>query len=131
MIKYRTKPPITNEQLNYLFELSWPQFIPKDFSKILKRSLTYICAFKEKELIGFVNIAWDGGLHAFLLDTTVHPSFRKQGIGTQLVLRAIEESKKNDIEWMHVDYELKLDHFYKQCGFKETKAGLLNLKEKK
>ncbi len=131
MIEYKVKPSLTNEQLNNLFEISWAEFLEKDFSKILVRSLTFVCAFKEGKLIGFVNIAWDGDLHAFLLDTTVHPDFRKQGIGTQLVLIGIEESKKRGIEWIHVDYELKLDHFYKKCGFKETKAGLLNLKNKR
>ena len=129
MIKYLINPSIRNEQLNDLFAISWIHFVRKDFSKILGKSLTYVCAFNEDQLIGFVNIAWDGDLHAFLLDTTVHPAFRKQGIGTQLVLTGIEEARKRNIEWIHVDYELKLDPFYKQCGFKETKAGLLNLKD--
>ena len=128
MIKYKAKPSIDNKALNDLFETSWENFQKRDFSKALDKSLTYICAFYNNELIGFINIAWDGHLHAFLLDTTVHPAFRRKGIGTQLVIRGIQESQKSEAEWIHVDYEPKLDQFYKNCGFTETKAGLINLK---
>ena len=44
---------------------------------MLARSLTYVAAYDTvgggEQLVGFVNVAWDGGIHAFLLDTTVHP----------------------------------------------------------
>jgi hypothetical protein len=30
--------------------------------------------FGDRALIGFVNVAWDGGDHAFLIDTKVHPT---------------------------------------------------------
>ena len=127
MIDYQIKPTLSNLQLNELFECSWPEYTPKDFLPILDRSLTYIGAFNASQLIGFVNIAWDGGVHTFILDTTVHPTFRKQGIGTELVLLGIEAAKKNDAEWIHVDYEPKLDRFYKNCGFRSTQAGLVYL----
>ena len=74
-----------------------------------------------------MNLAWDGGIHAFILDTTVHPEFQKQGIGTELVKRAIEEARAANCEWVHVDYEDHLDGFYKACGFEPTRAGLLAL----
>jgi GNAT superfamily N-acetyltransferase len=52
--------------------------------------LGYICACRGDELIGFVNLAWDGGSHAFVLGTTVHPNFRRRGVGRRLVKLAVE-----------------------------------------
>ncbi|TDC74765.1 GNAT family N-acetyltransferase, partial [Streptomyces hainanensis] len=36
-------------------------------------------------LVGFVNVAWDGGAHAFLLDTVVASDHRRLGIAARLV----------------------------------------------
>jgi ribosomal protein S18 acetylase RimI-like enzyme len=37
-----------------------------------------------ERLIGFVNVASDGGQHAFILDTCVHPAFRRRGMSQPL-----------------------------------------------
>ena len=68
-------------------------------------------------LIGFVNVAWDGAQHAFILDTTVDREFRRRGIGTQLVKNAAEAVKKRGVEWLHVDFEPHLEDFYKKLRF--------------
>jgi ribosomal protein S18 acetylase RimI-like enzyme len=83
----------------------------------------------EGALVGFVNVAWDGGDHAFLLDPKTHGEFQRRGIGTQLVRRAAEEAKTAGCEWLHVDFEDDLRPFYfDACGFSATNAGLLNLR---
>ena len=94
---------------------------------MLARSLTYVCAFTRGGLVGFVNVAWDGGVHAFLLDTTVAPECRRRGVGTELVRRAADVARRAGLEWLHVDYEPHLDGFYRGCGFSPTAAGLLRL----
>lgn len=95
---------------------------------VLERSLTWITAFDGTELVGFVNVAWDGGVHAFLLDTTVHPDWGRRGIGTGLVRRAEAAAREHGgLEWLHVDYEPHLIGFYEGCGFTPTAAGLLKL----
>jgi ribosomal protein S18 acetylase RimI-like enzyme len=76
-----------------------------------------------------VNVAWDGGDHAFLLDPKTHGEFQRRGIGTQLVRRAAEEAKTAGCEWLHVDFEDDLRPFYfDACGFSATNAGLINLR---
>lgn len=66
---------------------------------MLERSLTWVTAHTDAgELIGFVNVAWDGGVHAFLLDTTVHPDHGRRGVGTGLVRRAAEASRGRGLE---------------------------------
>lgn len=124
---YHVSPPVENDDLNALFAAAWPEHSPRDFQPVLSRSLAYICACDGPRLVGFVNLAWDGGLHGFILDTTVHPDWQRRGIGRQLVLRAAAEARQHDLEWLHVDYEPKLQPFYQRCGFKNCPAGLLRV----
>lgn len=77
--------------------------------------------------MGFVNLAWDGDCHAFVLDTTVHPELRRRGVGLEFVRRAAAEAEKRGVEWVHVDFETYLQKFYERCGFAGTAAGLLHL----
>ncbi len=128
-IDYKVSPEVDDEALNELFFESWDGHIERHFQGVLRHSLAYLCAFDRGRLIGFVNIAWDGGVHGFLLDTTVTPEYQRQGIGTELVRRAAEVAAERGLEWLHVDYEAHLDQFYRTCGFQTTKAGLINLKE--
>ncbi len=126
---YRVSPPLKNDDLNALFAAAWPDHGPRDFQPVLNHSLAYICAFDGPSLTGFVNLAWDGGLHGFILDTTVHPDWQRRGVGRRLVLHAVAEARKNQVEWIHVDYEPKLQPFYQSCGFRSCPAGLLRAAE--
>ena len=95
---------------------------------MLPRSLTWVTAHDGARLVGFVNIAWDVGAHAFLLDTTVHPDWQLRGVGTQLVQAGIRATREHaGVEWLHVDFETHLTAFYAACGFTPTAAGLLRL----
>jgi GNAT superfamily N-acetyltransferase len=118
---------LTSDELNVLFAVAWPDHSWRDFDPILRRSLAYVCAYQDGRLVGFVNVAWDGGVHAFLLDTTVHPSLWRRGVGRGLVGRAVESARERGITWLHVDYEPRLAVFYERCGFRQTTAGLMRL----
>jgi ribosomal protein S18 acetylase RimI-like enzyme len=128
-IEYKIRPEVTDKSLNRLFANAWENHVNREFGSILSKSLTYICAYDGSLLIGFVNVAWDGGLHGFILDTTVHKDYQRRGIGTELMRLAAEISKECGIEWLHVDYEPSLDKFYRGCGYRKTEAGLLNLRK--
>ena len=91
-------------------------------------SLTWIGAFERDTLIGFVHACWDGGSHAFVLDTVVDTNHRRRGVGKTLVRAVIDQAAAAGCEWLHVDYEPHLSNFYEQaCGFERTDAGLLRL----
>jgi len=77
--------------------------------------------------VGFVHACWDGGVHAFLLDTVVDPDHQRRGIGALIVNRLISEVRAAKCDWLHVDYEPHLDDFYRACGFRSTYAGLMRL----
>ncbi|MDZ4765019.1 MAG: GNAT family N-acetyltransferase [Chloroflexota bacterium] len=127
-IVFQISPAVTNDQLNALFATAWANHVATHFQPILRHSLLYVCAYHDGVLIGFVNLAWDGGIHAFLLDTTVHIAFQRRGIGEQLIKTAVDAARQRDIEWVHVDYEPHLRSYYAKCGFLPTEAGLINLK---
>jgi len=117
-----------NGELNALFGAAWPDHIPRDFRPVFARSLAWVVARSEGRLVGYVNVAGDGGDHAFLLDPTVHPEFQRRGIGTALLDRAAELARLRGAEWLHVDFESRLEPFYRKAGYQDTRAGLLRLR---
>ena len=103
---------------------------PYDWRGQLERhSLGWVTArSRDGELIGFVNVAWDGGVHAFLLDTLVAGSWRRQGLATRIVAVAEAEARAAGCEWLHVDFEPHLAGFYLEaCGFTAAPAGVIAL----
>ncbi|MFH9400863.1 GNAT family N-acetyltransferase [Streptomyces sp. NPDC017638] len=98
-------------------------------ARVERHSLGWVCAWGDGALVGFVNVGWDGGAHAFLLDTVVARACRSRGVGAALVARAADEARAAGCAWLHVDFEEHLRPFYLDaCGFEETAAGLLALR---
>ncbi|MFS2179064.1 GNAT family N-acetyltransferase [Rhizobium pisi] len=128
MPELRIDPFPSAAELNVLFSAAWGSPHSRDFTAILSRSLAHIGAYQDDRLVGFVNIAWDGGIHAFILDTSVHPDMRRQGIATRMVRQATNLARERGAEWLHVDFEPHLTRFYRACGFAPTEAGLIKLK---
>ena len=94
--------------------------------RLSEHSLSWVSAHDDSDLVGFVNVAWDGGLHAFLVDTMVHPDSQRSGLGRRLVREAAQEAVRGGCSWLHVDFEPHLRPFYLDaCGFRPTDAGLL------
>lgn len=125
--RLRIDPFPSNDEMNALWAAAWGDATPRDFSAVLSRSLAHVGAYEEDRLVGFVNVAWDGGIHAFILDTCVHPDMRRQGIATRLVKEAERAARERGARWLHVDFEARLRPFYRACGFRPTEAGLMKL----
>jgi GNAT superfamily N-acetyltransferase len=99
-------------------------------ARLDQHSLGWVCARRSGQLVGFVNVAWDGSTHAFIVDTMVARPLRRQGVGTELVAVAVREAKAAGCEWLHVDFEDDLRRFYfDSCGFLSTTAGLMRLND--
>jgi GNAT superfamily N-acetyltransferase len=126
-IVLRERPLVTDAELNDLFALAWPGHATRAFQPTLAHCLTYFGAYRGPDLIGFVKVAWDGDLHAFLLDPTVHPAERRQGLGLALVRAAAQSARQHGAAWLHVDYEAALTPFYASAGFRPTSSGLIAL----
>jgi GNAT superfamily N-acetyltransferase len=99
------------------------------WAQVNQHSLGWVLARAEDGApVGFVNVAWDGGVHAFILDTVTSAAHLRQGIGTELVKVAADGARAASCEWLHVDFEDHLRTFYfESCGFRPTNAGLIPL----
>jgi GNAT superfamily N-acetyltransferase len=100
----------------------WNRIRPSSFGWVTARA-------EDGRLVGFVNVVWDGGDHAFLIDTKTHGEHQRKGIGTMTVRFAAQQAKAAGCEWLHVDFEPHLSAFYfDSCGFRRTEAGLIHLR---
>jgi ribosomal protein S18 acetylase RimI-like enzyme len=71
---------------------------------------------------------WDGGIHAFVLDTVVAVRAGRRGVGAALLDMAVRKSRAAGCHWLHVDFTDDLRAFYYDaCGFEPTGAGLIAL----
>lgn len=128
MPDYAWRGAFSNHELNALHGEGFDH--PPDqtdwLRQVQQHSLGWVIARDTHGLVGFVNVAWDGGVHAFILDTVVARRVARQGIGTQLVRMASEQARQAGCIWLHVDYEPHLEAFYQEsCGFRPTPAGLI------
>ena len=101
-----------------------------DWQRLVERhSLGWVVARDDAgALVGFVNVVWDGLVHAWLQDTMVAASAGRRGIGSQLVAVATDAARDAGCEYLHVDFDPHLAPFYLDaCGFAPTSAGLLRL----
>ena len=94
-------------------------------------SLGWVTARIDGRLVGFVNVPWDGLVHAWIQDEMVSSDARHQGIGVGLIDVAREAAKQAGCEWLHVDFDDDLRPFYfGAAGFTPTNGGLINLTER-
>ncbi len=126
-VAIRVDPSPDAEEFGALWQAAWGTPWTGDTGAIWSCSLAHLGAYAGDRLVGYVNIAWDGGVHAFLLDATVHPEFQRRGIGRALVRDAAELARQRGARWLHVDYEPHLEEFYRGCGFRPTASGLIRL----
>ncbi len=130
-VSYEWRGAFTNAELELLHTDGF-NHVPRrriDWAtQVTRHSLGWVCARDTSALAGFVNVAWDGYKHAFLLDTLVSRSCRHQGIGAEVVALATSEARAAGCEWLHVDFDTELAPFYfDACGFRPTSAGLVHL----
>ena len=130
-LTYEWRGDFENAELNGLHAEAFGHRVFDDDwkSQVQAHSLGWVCARRDGALIGFVNVAWDGGVHAFMLDTVVSAAAGRTGVGTKLVAVAVAEARAAGCcEWLHVDFDDELRPFYfDACGFTPTNAGLIRL----
>ncbi|WP_454295306.1 GNAT family N-acetyltransferase [Salana multivorans] len=123
------REPISDDEMADLVR-SHGGIAPDDWwATIRPHSLGWVSARDDAGLlVGFVNVAWDGRDHAFLLDTKTRGSRQRRGIGVAVVRFAADQARAAGCEWLHVDFEPPLRSFYLDaCDFRPTDAGLIHL----
>jgi len=129
-VSYLWRGEFSNEAVNQLHAESFRHRIVDDdwWTRVNRYSLGWVCARNAAELVGFVNVGWDGALHAFILDTMVTNSCRRLGIATRMLGLCAREARNARCEWLHVDFGDDLRPLYfDRAGFTPTNAGLIRL----
>ena len=118
-------PDVISEAIGDLREaVGWDR-LDEDYPALLKGYWATIGGFDSSgRLIAWCAIVSDGVRHAVLIDVIVHPSFQGQGIGRQLVGRAIEHIHAHGISIIHVDFLPEKANFYEHCGFRIGLGGI-------
>jgi len=133
VLRFELRGVLANDEIN---ELDGAAFTTRVFREVewnwvklaARRSLGGVIARDGERLAGFVNVIWDGLVHAWIQDTMVDPRDHRRGIGTQLVAKAVTAAREAGCEWLHVDFDDDLRTFYYDtCGFRPTNAGLIAL----
>lgn len=129
LLVYAWRDPISDDEMVELVDAHGGRPEASWWDRIRPHSLGWVAArTSDGVLVGFVNVAWDGGAHAFLLDTKTRGEWQRRGVGTELVGRAARRARAAGCEWLHVDFEPHLRSFYVDaCGFHSTAAGLIHL----
>ena len=131
-IAYLWRGEFSNDAVNRLHAEAFAHRLLQDdwWAQVNRYSLGWVCAYAEKELVGFVNAVWDGGIHAFIVDTMVATHYQHQGIAAEMLAICAQEARKARCEWLHVDFEEHLRPLYfDRAGFVPTNAGLIRLSE--
>lgn len=98
-ITYRWRGEFDNRDVNALHAEGFGHSLREDdwWHQVNQYSLGWVCARDGDQLVGFVNVAWDGAVHAFVLDTLVAPVARHHGVGTGMVAVAVSAA---GCEWL-------------------------------
>ncbi len=129
MIDYEVRGPVDDVALSQLHAAAFAENarLVRWGERLERHSLGWVTAVDGGRLVGFVNLAWDGDRHAFLLDAVVAPDRRGRGVGTALVARAVRLATDAGCTWVHADVAPALAPFAARCGLPPTPAALLRL----
>jgi GNAT superfamily N-acetyltransferase len=132
-VEYTWRGDFSNEEMNALHAEAFETRVYDESEwnwrdQVERHSLGWVIAREGEALLGFVNVPWDGLVHAWIEDTMVARSARHRGVGKELIAVATRGAREAGCEWLHVDFDDDLRGFYfGACGFTRTNAGLIEL----
>jgi ribosomal protein S18 acetylase RimI-like enzyme len=130
-VQFTWRGAFTNAEINVLHAEGFGHRVLDEdrVAQVERHSLGWVCARDATGLVGFVNLPWDGGVHAFIVDTVVARRAQRRGIATRLVAIAAGHARAAGCAWLHVDFQDGLAPLYLEtCGFRHTPAGLVQLR---
>jgi GNAT superfamily N-acetyltransferase len=108
MTEYEWRGEFSDDEVNRLHAEAFETPVFDDWAwraQAERHSLGWVVARdgEAAALVGFVNVPWDGQVHAWIQDTMVASDARRSGIGRALVEHAAAGARAAGCEWLHVD----------------------------
>jgi aralkylamine N-acetyltransferase len=88
-----------------------------------------VTAWIAEQMVGSLTVLSDGVNDAIIEDVVVHPEYRHQGIGSELVRQALSRLKHIPAGFIKLESVPGVDPFYEQLGFVRSSASLMYLRE--
>ncbi len=88
----------------------------EDWEIAIANSYPIISVWDREELIGFARATSDGIYRAMIWDVVVHPDYRGQGLGRQLVQTLLAHPRMNRVERIYLTTTHQ-QSFYEHIGF--------------
>ena len=130
MVITEWRADLSDDELNALHADAFGHALFDDgWNDQLRRwSLGWVTARRDDDLVGFVNVLTDGGVHAWVQDVIVAAAAQRHGVGVQMMTLVRQEVTDAGCEWLHVDFDDEHTEFYiDACGFTPARAGLIEL----
>ena len=120
---------VTSDEINNLMDLVIPGRDHDNFTETLKRSLGYVVVRdKTGTLIGYCNLAWDGGRHATIFDLNVHPDHRNQDFVFSMLQKLVEGARNTpDLRYLHADFNKSRTKIAEKYGFEIIHGAIMYL----
>lgn len=88
----------------------------EDWGVAIANSYPIISVWDREELIGFARATSDGIYRAMIWDVVIHPDYRGQGLGRQLVQTLLAHPRMNHVERIYLTTTHQ-QRFYEHIGF--------------
>lgn len=124
MLEYRINPDAPPESIAALRRSVGWGGMEAELKDPAMRDYLRIACYDEEKLVGFLAVVSNGVTDAYIQDVMVHPDYQGKGIGTELMNRAMERLKADQIYMISVIYgEEELRPFYEKFGFTTMLCG--------
>lgn len=114
------------DQLYDLYECEgWNDFLklPKEvLHQAMVQSWCVMSAYHENRLIGTGRIISDGLINGYICGVIVHPSYRNQAIGKEIMRKLVEQGRKSNL-YLQLFSEEKNISYYESIDFEEFAVG--------
>ncbi|HOF05501.1 MAG TPA: GNAT family N-acetyltransferase [Syntrophales bacterium] len=95
---------------------------PELVRRIVTGSHCFVLAREGEEIVGMGRAISDGVSDAYIQDVSVHPDFRRQGIGSRIVREILLRLRNDGLQWIGLVAGRNTLPFYRRLGFEELPA---------
>ena len=127
MFKIEIDETITPEEVIFVREETLTEENISIWRECLKQSLCSISARDEHGKLVGIGFLVGNRRHGELVDLSVHPSARQNGIGGKLVDALVSQAKATNIKYFGLTWDTSkpwLKSFYERHGFKQINFGM-------